>query len=117
MPNGPNGAALMADRIFLRLSEKYALGADDLQWIVYRSRRKVPSPLDEPLKCGRGSEREPVSFVRSTKEILLRCCGPVTCDEAQLVLAGYSSTFDAWKAAGAVQGAATMAPEHEMEAS
>jgi hypothetical protein len=99
----------MSDRIFLRLSEKYALGADDLQWIVYRSRRKVPSPLDEPLKCGRGSEWEPVSFVRSTKD---NPCGPVTCDEAQLVLAGY-----AWKAAGAAQGAATMAPEHEMEAS
>jgi hypothetical protein len=76
----------MADRIFLRLSEKYALGADELQWIVYRSRRKVPSPLDAPLVCGRGSEWEPVSFVRSTKEILLRCCGPVTCDEAQLAL-------------------------------
>jgi hypothetical protein len=90
----------MADRIFLRLSEKYALGADDLQWIVYRSRRKVPSPLDAPLVCGRGSEWEPVSFVRSTKEILLRCCGPMTCDEAQLALARYPSTFDAWKAAG-----------------
>jgi hypothetical protein len=56
--------------------------------------------LRAPLVCGRGSEWEPVSFVRSTKEILLRCCGPMTCDEAQLALARYPSTFDAWKAAG-----------------
>jgi hypothetical protein len=102
----------MSDRIFLRLSDKYALGADDLQWIVYRSRSKVPSPLDAPLKCGRGSEWEPVSFVRSTKEILARC-GPVTCDEAQLALAGYPTTFDAWRAAGAAQGAAVTAQEPE----
>jgi hypothetical protein len=91
--------APVTDRIFLRLSKKYALGADDLQWIVYRSRCKVPSPLDAPLKCGRGGEWEPVSFVRSTKEILHRCCGPVTCDGAQLALDGYPPTFDAWKAA------------------
>jgi hypothetical protein len=93
----------MSDGIFLRLSDKYVLGADDLQWIIYRSRRAIPSPLDEPLKCGRGSEWEPVSFVRSTKEILLARCGPVTCDEAQLALAGYPDTFDAWKAAGAAR--------------
>jgi hypothetical protein len=93
----------VSDGVFLRLSEKYALGADDLQWIVYRSRHKVPSPLDAPLKCGRGGEWEPVSFVRSTKEILLARCGPVTCDEAQLALAGYPDTFDAWKAPGAAQ--------------
>jgi hypothetical protein len=96
----------MADRIFLRLSDKYALGADDLQWIVYRSRRKVPSPLDEPLKYGRGSEWEAVSFVRSTKEILLARCGQITCDEAQVALAGYPSTFDAWKGVVPLRSAA-----------
>src|ERR1700730_9339330 len=88
----------MTEGIFLRLSGKYALGADDLQWIVYRSRRAVPLPIGAPLRCGRGSEWEPVSFVHSTKEILLRCCGHVSCDEAQLVIGGYPNTFDAWKA-------------------
>ena len=87
------------DRVFLRVSEKVALGCDDLQWIIYRSRRKEPSPIDVPLKCGRGSEWEAVSFVRSTKEILLRCLGPVTCDEAQEALSGYPPAFAAWKAA------------------
>ncbi|WGJ15766.1 hypothetical protein QEV83_05770 [Methylocapsa sp. D3K7] len=94
----------MVDTIFLRLSDKFALGADDLQWILYRSRREEPSPLDAPLKFGRGSEWLPVSFVRSGKDILLRCmrekgCKP--CDEAKVALAMLPYTFDAWKAAGA----------------
>jgi hypothetical protein len=92
----------MTDTIFLRLSDKFALGADDLQWILYRSRREEPSPLDAPLKFGRRSEWLPVSFVRSGKDILLRCmrergCKP--CDEAQVALAMLPCTFDAWKAA------------------
>ena len=91
----------MSDGIFLRLSSKYALGCDDLQWIVFRSRRKDPSPLDAPLKSGRGSEWEPVSVVSSTKEILLRCCGQVTCDEAAAALESYPSTFREWRASGA----------------
>jgi hypothetical protein len=73
----------MMEGIFLRLSDKFALGADDLQWIVYRSRRKVPSLLDAPLIVGRSGEWEAVSFVRSTKDILMRCTGAITCDEAR----------------------------------
>jgi hypothetical protein len=73
----------MTDSIFLRLSEKTALGADDLQWIVYRSRQKVPTPLDAPLVLGRGGEWLPASFVRSTKEILMRCIGEVTLRRGQ----------------------------------
>jgi hypothetical protein len=90
----------MRDGPFLRLSSKYALGADGLQWIVYRSRRKDPSPLDAPLTFGRGSEWEAVSFVSSTKEILLRSCGQITCNEARLAIEGYPTTFEEWKAAG-----------------
>jgi hypothetical protein len=89
---------LISDRIFLRVSDKVALGSDDLQWIVYLSRRKVPSPVDAPLVLGRGGEWRPVSFVRSTKAILMRLLGQITCHEAQVALAGYPDTFDAWKA-------------------
>ncbi len=103
----------MSERIFLRLSDKFALGADDLQWIVYRSRRGGPSPIDAPLVFGRGGEWLPVSFVSSTKEILLRCCGQVTCDEAKVALAGYPSTFRAWKAAVTALGGV---PERQTEA-
>jgi hypothetical protein len=44
----------MPDAIFLRLNEKFALGADGLQWILFKSRRKEPSPLDSRLVFGRG---------------------------------------------------------------
>jgi hypothetical protein len=90
----------MADRVFLRLSEKYALGADELQWILYRAngRDHVADPPLE-LKYWRA-----ISFVSSAKAILHRCmreagCVPVC--RAASELAGYPGTFDAWKAAGA----------------
>jgi hypothetical protein len=90
----------MSDRIFLRLDERFALGTDDLQWILYRSRR-ADVQLDAPLAM---KDWKPVSFIRSTKDILLRCMRENGCSpriEAQVILAGYPSTFDAWKAADA----------------
>lgn len=101
-PPAKQRPAAISDTIFLRLNAKFALGADDLQWILYRSRREAPSPLDAPLKFGRGSEWLPVSFVRSSKDILFRCmrekgCKP--CDEAKVALAMLPCTFDAWKPA------------------
>jgi len=101
----------MADRIFLRLDEKSALGADDLQWIVYTSRTKVPPPSLE------SKHWRPDSFVRSTKAILMRCIGGGLTDTARLALEGYPDTFDAWKAAVSAQGTAAMAPEPELERS
>jgi hypothetical protein len=53
----------MSERIFLRLGDRLALGADDLQWILYKSSRK---------KSG-GLNWAPISFVSSTKTILERC--------------------------------------------
>jgi hypothetical protein len=36
----------MSDRIFLRLGVNGALGADELQWILYRAQRQGPlAPL------------------------------------------------------------------------
>jgi len=37
----------VSDRIFLRLGVNGALGADELQWILYRAQGQVP--LDAPL--------------------------------------------------------------------
>jgi hypothetical protein len=88
----------MPDSIFLRLDPKFALGADELQWIVYRSRRKAPSPVNAPFKLGRGAEWEPVAFVRSTKAVLLRVLREKGCDGCEAALAGTSQTFAAWKA-------------------
>jgi hypothetical protein len=61
--------AAMADTIFLRLDAKFALGADDLQWILYRARHK-DIPLGAPL---RQRDWDPVSFISSNKDILARC--------------------------------------------
>ncbi len=54
----------MADRQFLRLSEKWALAYDNAQWIVQR--RKAPS------KTGGECRWAAVSFVASNKADLLR---------------------------------------------
>jgi hypothetical protein len=95
----------MADRIFLRLDDKHALGADDLQWILYRANgrdRVIDPPLE--LKYWRA-----ISFVRSTKAILMRCireAGCVPLCRAALALESYPDTFDAWKVAVPMQGAA-----------
>jgi hypothetical protein len=54
------------ERIIFELSDRAALGADDLQWILYRATgtKRCRTPMD----AWKG-----VSFVRSTKSILLRC--------------------------------------------
>jgi hypothetical protein len=89
----------MADAIFLRLDERFALGADDQEWVVYRSRQKNPPALDAPLIP---KDWEPINFVGSTKAILVEVlrekgCSPVFA--AERALAGYPDTFRAWKAA------------------
>jgi hypothetical protein len=84
--------------IFLRLNDNFALGADELQWILYRARQK-DVPLTMPL---RHRDWKPVSFVDSTKEILFRCMRENGClagTEARAALDGLISTFKAWKAA------------------
>jgi hypothetical protein len=81
----------MSDRIFLRLDDKFALGADDLQWLLCRAHQRKS-----------GMTWDPIAFVRSTKAILLRCIREAGCKptvEAQLALDGYPDTFDAWRAA------------------
>ncbi len=59
-----------ADRIFLRLGANGALGADGLQRIFYVPTRSEVPPLDAPLNA---RDWKAVSFIRSTKAILLRC--------------------------------------------
>jgi hypothetical protein len=87
----------MMERIFLRLGSDCALGADDLQWILYR--RSYRKPLSDALN---GKNWRACSFVRSEKAILLRCIRekelPVSV-EGERALGGLPSTFDEWKAA------------------
>ena len=81
----------MVERIFATCG-KFAVGADALQWILYRRRRR-----------GVKEDWDAISFVRSTKEILARCMREKGCDAgtAQNLLAGLPDTFDTWKAAQA----------------
>jgi hypothetical protein len=82
---------LRAQTIFLRLNERFVLGADDLQWILYaiHPRKGQPATWDG------------ISFVRSTKDILLRCIREKGCQptvEAQVALDAMPPTFDEWQA-------------------
>ncbi len=87
----------MSERIFLRLGDRLALGADDLQWILYKSSRK---------KSG-GLNWAPISFVSSTKTILERCIRESGLDDdtAASAFESLHPTFDAWKAAQTTPGA------------
>ena len=76
---------MSAERRFA-VSGDWALGADNLQWILYRRKAKTGWRA--------------VSFVASTRQVLERCirgggCKPST---AKNLLAGLPDTFDARKA-------------------
>src|SRR5215472_9175538 len=70
------------DRVFLRLGPNGVLGADEHQWILYRSGNAV-------------------SFVRSTKLILARCIrekGIELSPEGRAALNALADDFSTWRA-------------------
>ena len=52
----------MSDRFLFQLAEGWALGADDLQWMLLRARKRHAETVWQP-----------VVFIASTKSILRRC--------------------------------------------
>ena len=78
----------MSDRIFAT-SGKWALGADNLQWILYRQRSQTKGGW-----LG-------VAFVGSTRAVLERCMQEQGCDDdtARNLLVGLPDTFETWKTA------------------
>jgi hypothetical protein len=99
----------MADRIFLRLNDRLALGADDFQWILYRSRAAIALDLSARNWVA-------IAFVGSTRDILAGCVKESGLGDATALsaVAGLASTFAAWKAAGgAARSAPVTAPELE----
>jgi hypothetical protein len=79
----------MTDRVFAT-SGDWALGSDGVQWMLMRR---------HPRK--RGDSWDPVSFVRSTRDVLARCMrekGLEPGTAAQL-LSGLPDSFDEWKTA------------------
>ena len=96
---------MQTDRIFLRLGSNGALGADDLQWILYVPRRKEAPPIDATLNP---RDWLPVSYVHSTKAILERCIvekGVEFTDRGRLALQRMPPTFDEWKTAQSIRRA------------
>ena len=70
------------------VSGRWALAADNLQWMLQRRYR--------------ANKWEPLSFVSSTKTVLARCLREKHCPpaDAERLLAGLPATFDEWLAAG-----------------
>ena len=77
----------MADRVFKEVGG-WAVGADEVQWILYRRR-------NTKLNIG----WVPLSFVSSDRDILARCMRDkgVEADTAVQLLEGLPDTFREWK--------------------
>jgi hypothetical protein len=77
----------MSDRIIIA-TDKWAVASDGLQWMLMQRQTRKSGPFWQPL-----------SFVRSTKDILARCMREkgVAADAAEKLLAGLPETFDQWK--------------------
>jgi hypothetical protein len=71
------------DRLFATSGE-WALGADNLQWVLYR-------------RIGDGWRA--MSFVSSTRDILERCMREKGCPDRAGLLAGLPPTFRQWRKA------------------
>jgi hypothetical protein len=76
----------MSERIFTTAGD-WALASDGIQWILCRRR------------MGQQEGWRPLSFVRSSKEILARCMREkgTDVDTARLLLSGLPDNFDQWK--------------------
>jgi hypothetical protein len=76
----------MTDRIF-KTAGNWGLASNGVQWmLMHRHPRKT------------GDTWDPVSFVRSIREVLARCMREkgVEADTAVLLLEGLPPTFDRW---------------------
>jgi len=73
----------MSKRVFA-MSGDWALGADSLQWILYRRHSKGADKWD------------PLSFVSSTRQILERCLSEKSCPpaDAAALLSSLPDTFN-----------------------
>ncbi len=82
----------MTDRIFLRLSEGWALGYDRNQWIVMRSK----SDKSKPRQGWRS-----IAFVWSTRAVLMRVLrkkGAEVAPNARVAVDSFPETFLEWLA-------------------
>ena len=91
----------MSEHMVLRLSETWTVLADDRQWMLCRRRKNRKS-------------WDAVSFVASTKAVLMRCIHEKTAavdPEGQAALAALPESFQAWKRQAADGSATIAAPQ------
>ena len=96
------------DRIFLRLGEKAALGADAVRRILYRGRDPNPDKPIPDKGLWQGKLWTAGSFVRSTKAVLVRCIrekGLELSPEGRAAMDALADDFDSWRADPARRGA------------
>jgi len=83
----------MTDRVFLRLGEGWALGYDQNQWIVMRSKSDRSKP---------GQGWRAIAFVGSTRAVLMRVLretGAEIAPDARVAVDSLPETFLEWLAA------------------
>ena len=89
------GRDTMSDRPFQRLNDQWMLGYDARQWVVMKAEKNGPGDdLRSPAIRWRA-----VSFIASTKKVLLRVLGErgvKPTPEAQAVLDDLPLTFKQW---------------------
>jgi hypothetical protein len=87
MPNGDYTLKQQSERILATI-DGWAVASDGIQWILLRQRSRKTGPFWNP-----------VSFVRSTRDILARCMREKGVDErsARFLLSGLPPSFDEWK--------------------
>ena len=82
----------MTDRVFLRLGEGWALGYDQNQWIVMRSKSDRSKP---------GQRWRAIAFVGSTRAVLMRVLresGAEIAPDARVAVDSLPETFLEWLA-------------------
>lgn len=82
----------MTDRVFLRMSEGWALGFDRNQWIVMRAKSDKSKP---------GQGWRAIAFVASTRAVLMRVLrekGAEVAPEARVAVDSLPETFLEWLA-------------------
>jgi hypothetical protein len=74
-------------RQFIAVSGQWALGADNLQWILYTAQKSKTAPWVA------------MSFVSSSRDILERCMREKDTpeDDREVLLAGLPPSFEEWK--------------------
>jgi hypothetical protein len=81
----------MTDRV-VRIEGDWALLSDGIQWMLAKRHHRP-----------KGDTWDPVSFVRSTRDVLARCMREkgLQPGTAIILLEGLPSTFDEWKRSSA----------------